>query len=204
LITHRHFMTASAAGLAFAATGRVASAQTYPSQPVRIIVGFAAGSSGDIGARLLGHWLSERLGQSFIVENRTGAGTNIATEAVVRAPADGHTLLYATSANAFNATLYEKLSLDLLPEVPTVGDFLPGYTADAWEGICAPRNTPAEIVDKLNREITAALADPRMKARLADLGATPLVNSPAGFVRLIADETEKWGKVIRGANIRVE
>jgi len=322
MITRRDFMTASIGGLALAASGLVASAQTYPSQPVRIIVGFAAGTAADIAARLIGQWLSERLGQSFVIENRTGAGTNIATEAVVRAPADGYTLLYATSANAFNATLYEKLNfhfirdiapvasfiripgvmevnpafpaktvpefiayakanpgkinmatagvgsalhiwgelfktmagidmvtvhyrgypltdliggqvhvmfdtlpgsiefikagkvralaattetrLEVLPEVPTVGDFLPGYKADAWQGIGAPRNTPAEIVDKLNREIKAALADPKLKARLADLGGTPLVNSPADFAKLIAEETEKWGKVIRGANIKVE
>jgi len=322
MITRRRFMTASAAGVALATTGLAASAQTYPSQPVRIIVGFAAGTAADVTARLLGQWLSERLGQSFVVENRTGAGTNIATEVVVRAPADGYTLLYATSANAFNAALYQKLNfnfirdivpvggliripgvmevnpafpaktvpefiayaranpgkinmatagvgsalhiwgelfktmadvdmvtvhyrgypltdliggqvqvmfdtlpgsiefirsgkvralaattktrLDVLPEVPTVGEFLPGYEADAWQGIGAPKNTPAEIVDKLNREIKAALADPKMKARLADLSATPLVNSSAEFAKLIAEETEKWGKVIRGANIKVE
>jgi tripartite-type tricarboxylate transporter receptor subunit TctC len=291
---------------------------------VRVIVGFTAGSASDIVARLMGQWLSERLGQQFLVENRPGAGTNIGTEAVVRAPADGYTLLLVNSSNAINATLYDKLSFvflrdivpvagilraplflvvhpsfpaktvpefiafakanpgkvtmaspgngssphvsgelfkmmagidmthvpyrgggqvmtdliagqvqvsfiglivaiehirsgklralavaaatrsDVLPDIPTVSDFVPGYEASAFWGVGAPKNTPAEIVDKLNKEINAGLADPKIKARLADLGGTVLPGSPAEFGKLIADETEKWGKVVKFAGIKAE
>src|SRR5262249_25938796 len=289
-------------------------------RPVRIIVGFAAGGPNDILARLMGQWLSEHLGQPFVTENRTGAATNIATEAVVRAPPDGYTILLASTTNAINAALYDKLTFnfirdiapvatisrsmfvmvvhpsipaktvpqfiayakanpgklsmasagignsghvvgelfkmmtgidmihvpyrgaapamtdllagqvqvfftptissieyikagrlralavttatrsDALPDIPTLGEFVPGYEAIAWWGVGAPKATPVEIVDKLNKEINAALADPKMKAKLADLGGIPLVGSPADFGKLIADETEKWGKVIRAAN----
>jgi tripartite-type tricarboxylate transporter receptor subunit TctC len=278
----------------------------------------------DILARLIAQWLSERLGRPFVVDNRPGAGTNIATETVARAQADGYTLLWLTSSNAINATLYEKLSFDFirdiapvasivlvpsvmavnsqfptktvpefiayakanpgkinmgaagpgssthifgelfkmmagvdlvpvqyrssapvltdlmagqvqvtfgplgasieyikdgrlralavteasrseaLPDVPTVGEFVPGYEASLWQGIGAPKNTPPEVVDRLNKEINAALADPRIKARLADLGSTPLAQSPGEFAKLIAADTEKWGKVIRAANIKAE
>ena len=291
---------------------------------MRLIVGFPAGGGADTLARLTAQWLSEKLGQPFIVENRPGAGTNIATEAVVHAAADGHTHLFVGAPNAINATLYAKLNYnfirdiapvagiargpfvllvnpslpaktfleflayakanpakvnmassgsgtpshiagelfkmmasvnmlhvpyrgdvpaitdllggqvqvyfgtlsgsieyirsgklralavttatrsEVLPDLPTVGEFVPGYEASTWLGIGAPKATPAEIVDKLNREINAGLADPKIKARLTDLGSTPLVGSPADFAKLIADETEKWGKVIRGANIKVD
>jgi tripartite-type tricarboxylate transporter receptor subunit TctC len=306
------------------AASRIARAQVYPTRPVRLIVGFAAGGGADITARLMGQSLSERLGQQFIVENRTGAGGNIGTEAVVKAPPDGYTLLLVTVANAINATLYEKLNFNFirdiapvasidrvpnvmevhpsfpaktipefvayakanpgkinmasagngssqhiagelfkmiagvnllhlpyrggapaltdliggqvqvmfdtmqssieyiragklrplavttatrsaaLPDIPTVGDYLPGYEASSFHGIGAPKKTPTEIIDKLNREINSALADPRMTARLADLGGTALVGSPADFGNLIADETEKWGKVIRAAHIKAD
>jgi tripartite-type tricarboxylate transporter receptor subunit TctC len=291
---------------------------------VRIIVGQAAGSGSDTAARLIGQWLSERLGQQFIIENRPDAAGNIATEAVVRAPPDGHTLLLVNTGNAINTTLYDKLNFnfirdiapvagifrvpqvmevnpsvpaktvsefiayakanpgkvnmasagigsvhhvagelfkfmtgvdmvhvpyrgttpaltdllagqaqvmfdvtptstphiragklralavttatraDVLPEIPIMGDFVPGYEASAWFGVGAPKSTPAEIVDKLNKEINAGLADPKIKARLADLGGTPLVGSPADFAKHIADETEKWGKVIRALNIKAD
>ena len=304
------------------AVSRVARAQTYPTNPVRLIVGFGPGGVSDILSRLMGQWLSERLGQSFVIENRPGGGTNIATEAVVRAPADGYTLLLVTSSNAINATLYEKLNFDFirdiapvagialvpsvmevnpsfpaktvpefiayakanpgkinmgavgpgssthifgelfkmmagvdmvpvhysssapaltdliggrvqvmfdplissiehikagklralavttatrsqaLPDVPTAGEFVPGYEALLWQGIGAPKNTPTEIVDKLNKEINATLADPKIKARLADIGGTVLVNSPADFAKLIANDTKKWGKVIKFADIK--
>jgi tripartite-type tricarboxylate transporter receptor subunit TctC len=303
---------------------RIARAQAYPTRPVRIIVGFAPAGAGDIVARLMGQWLSERLGQPFVVENRPGANGNIAAQAGVRAPADGYTLLMVSSANAANAALYDKLSFnflrdiapvagiirasyvmavnptvpaktvpelilyantnsgkismasvgvgsgthlagewfkmmagvnmvhvpyrgggpafndllagqvqvmfpttvgsigyiragrlralavttatrsDVLPDVPTVDEFLPGYEASAWFGVGAPKATPAEIIEKLNEEINAGLADPKIKARLADLGGTVLALSPADFGKLVADETEKWGKVIRAANIKAE
>ena len=320
----RQFLHLVAGGAALPAVSRIARAQAYPTRPVRIIVGFAAGGPNDILARLIGQWLSERLGQPFVTENRTGAATNIATEAVVRAPPDGYTLLLANSANAITATLYDKLSFnflrdiapvagilrspyvmeinlavpastvpefiayakanpgkismastgigngshlagelfkfmtginmvhvpyrgdapamtdllggqvqvyfgalttsieqirtgrlralavttamrsEVLPDVPTVGDFLPGYEASAWWGVSAPRNTPAAIIDKLNKEINAALADPKIKARFADLGGTVFPTSPTDFGKFIADETEKWAKVIRAAKIKAE
>jgi tripartite-type tricarboxylate transporter receptor subunit TctC len=303
---------------------RVAWAQAYPSRPVRLIVPAPAGGSFDITACLMGQWLSERLGQPVVIENRPGAGTNIGTEAVVRAPADGYTLLLVGTPNAINATLYDKLNFnfirditpvagiirepnvmvlnpsvpaktvpdftayakanprkinmassgigssphmagelfrimtgvdmnhvpyrgaapaltdllagqvqvmfptipssieyvragklhalavttamrsDAFPEIPTIGDFVPEYESSAWLGLGTPKNTPAEIIDKLNREINAALADPKIKARLADLGGTSLVGSPADFSKLIADETEKWGNVIRALNIKAD
>jgi tripartite-type tricarboxylate transporter receptor subunit TctC len=307
-----------------AALSRTASAQAYPTRPVRLIVPFGPAGATDITARLIGHWLSERLGQQFIIENHPGAGGNIGTEAVVRAPPDGYTLLYVTTANASNATLYDKLNfnfihdiapvaaiisfpyimvvnpsvpaktlpefityakanpgkinmaspgigstphvngelfkvmtgtnmvhvpyrsaaavmtdllsgqvqlyfgttassleyvrtgklralgvtierrLDALPEIPTVAEFVPGYEASNWYGVGAPKATPAEIIDKLNKEISAGLADANMKARLADLGGTVLAGSPADFGKLIADETEKWAKVIKFAGIKAD
>jgi tripartite-type tricarboxylate transporter receptor subunit TctC len=320
----RQFLHLAAGAAALPAVSRFARAQGYPSRPVRFIVTFAAGGSPDIIARLIGQWLSERLGQPIIVENRPGAAGNIGTEIGVRAPPDGYTLLMALSVNAINATLYENLNFnfirdsapvasiastplimevnpsvpaktvpefiayakahpgeisfasagtgtgshiagelfkmmagvdmvhvpyrsggpavtnllagqvqvlfnpplasiahiragrlralavttatrsDALPDVPTVGEFVPGYEASTWYGVGVPKKTPAEIVDKLNKEINAALADPGMKARIVDLGGDALVLSPADFGRLIADETEKWGKVIRAVNIRPE
>jgi tripartite-type tricarboxylate transporter receptor subunit TctC len=306
------------------AVSRAAWAQSYPSQPVRVIVGFAAGGPNDILARLMGQWLSERLGQPFVIENRLGADSNIATEAVVRAPPDGYALLLVGSPNAINATLYSKLSFNFisdiapvasfmrgalvmvvnplvpaktvpefiayakanpgalsygsggvggithitpelfkmmagvdmthvpyrgvapamtdllggrvqvlfanpaqsipyvstgklralattaatrsttLPDIPTVGEFVPGYEASSIFGFGAPKNTPAKVIDKLNREINAALADPKIKARLADLDGTALPGSPAEFGTLLAAETEKWGKVIRAAHIKLD
>jgi|SRR5208282_4488530 len=316
----RRFLHLAAGAAALSAVSRIARAQTYPTRPVRLIVGFPAASASDIVARLMGQWLSERLGQQFVVENRPGAATNIATEVIVRAPPDGYSLLFVTSANAINATLYDNLNfnfirniapvasivrvpyvmevnpsvpaktvaefiayakanpgelnmasngngsgphmagelftmmanvdlvhvpyrgnyypdllggqvqvlfgpvpssigyiqagklralavttatrLEVLPDVPTVGEFVPGYEASGWQGIGAPENTPAEIIDRLNGEINAALADPKMKGRLADLGGLPIPVTPADFSKFIAEETEKWGKVIRAANIK--
>jgi tripartite-type tricarboxylate transporter receptor subunit TctC len=316
------YLAAGAAALP--ALSRVAWAQAYPSRPVRIIVGFAAGASGDIYARLMGHWLSERLGQPFVIENRPGAAGNIGAEAVVRAPADGYTLLLVATPNAVNATLYDRLSFNFirdiapvatisrytfvmvvhpstpaktvpefiayakanpgkinmaspgngtaphvagelfkmmagidivhvpyrgggpalndllggqvqvyfaptvssigyiragrlralavtsatraeaLPDIPTVSEFVPSYEASGWSGFGSPKNTPTEVIDKLNREINAGLADPKIKARLVDLGGDVLALSPADFGKLIADDTEKWAKVIRAANIKAE
>jgi tripartite-type tricarboxylate transporter receptor subunit TctC len=322
-LRRRTFLHLAAGAAALPTVAGSALAQTYPSRPVHLIVGFAAGGGTDIAARLTGQWLSERLGKSFIVENRPGAGSSVAAEAVVNASPDGYTLLVAGAANAVNATLYDKLNfnftrdtvpvagilssplvmvvnpsfpattvrdfiayarahpgkmnmasagvgsathmtgelfkmmtgLDMLhvpyrgaapaiadllggqvqvifadfsaieqikagklralgvttaqraealPDVPTVGDAVPGYEASGWYGVVAPRNTPADIVDTLNREINAVLADPKLKARFADLGATPLAVSPADFGKLIAKETEKWGKVVRFAGIKPE
>ena len=315
--SRRRFLRMSAGAAALAAASRTARAQTYPARPVRLIIGYPPGGSADITARLMGQWLSERLGQQFVIESRPGAGTNIATEAVVRAAPDGYTLLLVAPANAINATLYDKLNYnfirdvapvaglirfpnvmvvnpsvpantipefiayakanpgklnmassgngstihvsgelfkmmtgvnmvhvpyrggapaltdiisgqvqvmfdnvptsiefiradklrplavttaarsDVLPDLPTVADFVPGYEASAWYGIGAPKGTSDEIIDRLNKEINAILADPKAKARLADLGATVLAGSPADFGKLVAEETEKWGKVVK-------
>jgi tripartite-type tricarboxylate transporter receptor subunit TctC len=323
-LPRRNFLHLAAGAAALPAVSRVAWGQTYPSRPVRWIVGVAPGGTLDILARLMGQRLMEQLGQQFVIENRPGGGTNIATEAVVRAPADGYTLLLVAPPNAINATLYEKLNfnfirdiapvasigrvplvmvvnpsvpaktvpefiafakanpgkismasggngttphvagelfkmmagidmvhvpyrgagpaitdllggqvqvlfagtpesiehiragrlrplavtdttrLEVLSDIPTVGEYVPGYEAISFTGVGVPKNVPAEIVDKLNREINAALADPTIKARLADLGSTPFANSPADFARFMIDETEKWGKVIRAANIKPE
>jgi len=320
----RQFLHLAGGAVAFPLLSRGARAQAYPSRPVRIVVGFAPGGGADIVARLIGQWLSERLGQAVVVENRPGAATNIAMEAVVRAPPDGYTLAMVTSTNAINATLYEKLNFNFirdvapvggisrvpnvmavnpsvpaktvpafiayakanpgkinygsagsgtpshlagelfrmmadiniqhvpyrgaapaltdllggqvqvifspmpalieyiragklhalavttairseaLPDLPTVADVLPGYEASTWYGIGAPRNTRAEIVGKLNREINAALADAKMKARLADLGGLVLSGSSADFGKLIADETEKWAKVVKASGAKAD
>jgi tripartite-type tricarboxylate transporter receptor subunit TctC len=316
-------MAATAFGVAVAPVAPT-YAETYPTRPVRVIVGFSAGGPTDITARLIAQWLSERLGRQFVVENRPGAGSNIATEAVINAPPDGYTLLLVGATNAINATLYDKLNFNLIrdiapvsgiirvplvmevhptvpvktvtefityakvnpgkinlgsggngttthvagelfklmagvdivhvpyrggapmlidllggqlqvtfdplpsaieyvrsgklralavttatrsetvPVLPTVADVLPGYEASTWYGVGAPKNAPAEIIAKLNIEINAALADPKMKARLADLGGMVLQGSAADFGKLIAEETEKWGKVIRAVNIKAE
>src|SRR5438132_13992709 len=323
-LPRRQFLHLAAGAAALPAVSRAARAQTYPTRPVRIIVGFAPGGATDLMARLIGQWLSERLGQPFVIENRPGANSNIGTEAVVNAASDGHTLLLAASPNAINASLYDKLSFNfirdvapvagihrepnvmkvnpslpvktvaefiahakanpgkinmasggngspshvsgelfkmmtgvnlvhvpyrgagpalvdllggqvqvnfstmsssieyvragklralavttparspVLPDVPTVAEFVPGYESSYWTGVGAPKNTPSEIVDKLNKEINAALADPKITARLTDLGSKPLAGSPADFGKLIAEETEKWGKVVRFAGIKAE
>jgi tripartite-type tricarboxylate transporter receptor subunit TctC len=320
----RQFLHLAAGAAALPAISRIARAQAYPTRPVRIIVGFPAGGPSDTVARLLGQWLSDRLGQPFIVENRPGAASNIAVEAVVRAPADGYTLLQVTSANAVNASLYDKLNFnfirniapvagttrsplvlevhptlpvntvtelisyakanpgkislasygtatishlagelfkvtagvnmlhvpyrgsapmlsdllagqvqasfdnivgsiqfiklgklrplaltsttrsDALPDVPSLHEFLPGFEASAWGGVGAPQNTPPEIIEKLNKEINAALADPQIKSRIGNLGSSVAPGSPAEFGKFIADETDRWAKMIKAANIKPE
>jgi tripartite-type tricarboxylate transporter receptor subunit TctC len=323
-LPRRRFLHLAAGAVALPAVARVARAQAYPTRPVRLIVGFAAGGPADISARLIGQWLSERLGQTFIIENRPGAGGNLATEMVVRARPDGYTLLEASSTNAWNTTLYRNLSfdfirdiapvaslcryagvmvvnqsvpadtvpefiayakanpgkmsmgsggagapshlygelfkkltgvdlvhvpfrgggpaviallggqvqvffgtvsgsidhiragklrplgvttgtrMDVLPHVPSVSDFVPGYEASGWECVCAPKDTPAEIIDTLNKEINAALVDATFKSRLANLGVEAFASSPAELGRFIVDYTEKWSKVIRAAGISAE
>jgi len=321
-LPRRQFLHLVAGAAALPAVARLASAQTYPTRPVRIIVGAAPSGTYDIMARLIGEWLSERLGQPFVIENRPGAGTTIGTEAVVKAPPDGYTLLLVGAAAVTSALLYDKLNFNLirdiapvaaisrephimvahpsvpattvpefiayakanpgkismasggigtvahlsgelfkmmagvdlvhvpyrglspaltdllggqvqvvsasmassieymragklralavttatrsemLPDVPTLGEFVPGYEASTWSGVGAPKATPAEIIEKINKEINAGLADHKIKARLADLGSTPLVGSATDFGKLIVDETEKWAKVIKFAGIK--
>ena len=321
-LPRRKFLHLAAGAAALPAISRVAWAQTYPTRPVHIIVGFPAGGPTDIMARLIGQRLTERLGQQFVIENRPGASGNIATEAVANAPSDGYTLLLVQPANVINTTLYDKLKLnfirdiapiasisriplvmevnpsvpaktvpefiayakanpgkvnmasggngapshvagelfkmmagvdmvhvpyrgnepalvdllggqvqvmftpipasieyiktgklralavtsavrsEVLPDIPTVGDFLPGYEASSWEGVGAPKNTPAAIIDGLNKEINVALADPKMRARFADLGGTVFAGSPADFGKFVTEETKKWAEVIRAANIK--
>jgi len=323
-LPRRNFLYLAASAAALPPASRIARAQAYPTRPVRVIVPLAPGGATDIVARLMGQWLSERLGQPFVIENRPGGGTNIGTEAVVRAPADGYTLLMVGPSNAINATLYDKLNFNFirdiapvagvisapnvmvvnpsvpaktvpefityakanpgkinmssggigtaqhvagelfkmmtgvdmvhvpyrsggpaltdllggqmqvmfpntsssveyiragklralavttatrseaLPEIPTVAEFVPGYEASGWVGIGAPKNTPVEIIEKLNREINAGLADPKIKARLADIGTTPFAGSSADFGKFIAEETEKWGKVVTFSGAKAE
>jgi tripartite-type tricarboxylate transporter receptor subunit TctC len=320
----RQFLQLAACAAVLPAVSKTAKAQVYPARPIRLIVGYTPGGSADLTSRLMGQWLSERLGQSFVIENRPGGGTNIATEAVVRAPPDGYTLLLAAPANAINATLYDKLNFnflrdvepvaglirfpnvvvvnpsvpvksipeliayakanpgklnmassgngstihmsgelfkmltginmvhvpyrggapaltdliggqvhvmfdniptcaehvksgklrglavtsttrsEVLPDLPTVADFLPGYEASAWYGIVAPKNTPAEVIDRLNKEINGVLADAAAKTRFAELGAILLPGSAADFGKLLSDETDKWGKVVKFSGARVD
>ena len=320
----RRVLHLAASAVAVATVSRTARGQAYPTRPVRIIVGFTPGGTTDIAARLIGQWLSERLGQQFVIENRPGAGSNIAAEAAINASPDGYTLLLVGAPNAINATLYEKLNFDFirdiapvggiirtalvmqvnpsvpattvpefiayananpgkvnmssagigsaphvagelfkvmtglnmvhvpyrgaspslsdliagqvqvtfesmpssigyvragtlralavttaerskaLPAIPTVGEFVPGYEASIWYGVGAPKNTPVPIIDKLNREINAGLADPKLHARISELGGVPLEGSPAEFGTLISKETEKWGKVVKASGAKPE
>ena len=322
-LRRRHFPRLATAAIAQAVLASRADAQAWPSRPVRWVVGYAPGGGNDIVARLMGQWFSDRLGQTFVIENKPGAATNIAAEFVVNAAPDGYTLLLVGQPNAINATLYETLPFNFLrdiapvagimtvpnvmvvspsfpantvaefiayakanpgkvnmasagngsaahlagelfksmtgidmvhvpyrgqapaiadllsgqvhvlfatspasmefiktgklkalavttsvraealPDLPTVADTVPGYEASAWYGLGAPQKTPAEIIDRLNKETNAGLADAKLKVRLADLGGTLIPGSPADFGRLIAEETAKWGKVIRAANIKL-
>ena len=321
-LPRRNFLHLAAGAVALPAVSRSANAQSYPTRPVHLIVPFGPAGATDITARLIGQWLSERLGQQFVIENRPGAGSNVGTEAVVRAAPDGYTLGLFGAPSAINATLYDKLNFnfvrdiapiapivrfpylmvvnpsvsaktlpefiayakanpdkinmaspgigstphvngelfkvmtgtnlvhvpyrsaaavmtDLLsgqvqlyfgttassleyvrtgklralavtierrldPDIPAVAEFVPGYEASGWFGVGAPRNTPVEIIDKLNKEIDAGVADPKMKARLVDLGGIALTGSPSDFGKLIVEETEKWGKVVKLSGAKLD
>jgi tripartite-type tricarboxylate transporter receptor subunit TctC len=321
-LSRRRVLRLAGAAVALPAVSRIANAQSYPSRPIRIVIGYTPAGSADITSRLMGQWMSERLGQTVIVENRPGAATNLATESVIRAPADGYTLLLVAPANAINATLFDKLNhnflrdiapvaginrfanvmevnpsvpvktvpefiayakanpgklsmassgagstihmsgelfkmmtgvqmthvpyrgsapaltdmisgqvhvmfdniptsiqhiragklrpiavtsttrSDLLPEIPTVAEYLPGYEASAWYGLGVPRGTPPDIIEKLNKTVNAILSDPAVKVKFAEMGATLIMNSPAQFGKYVADETEKWGKVVKFAGVK--
>ncbi len=270
-LPRRRFLHLAAGAAALPAVSRIARAQAYPTRPVRIIVPYAPAGAPDIVARMMAQWLSERLAQAFVIENRPGAGGNIGTEAAVRAAPDGYTLLYVVTANAISATLVDNLKFNFIRDItpvagiirvpnlvsvnlslpvktipqlithakanpgklnfgaPTagtvplsgelfkmmtgvnivhvpysVGDFVPGYEASSWHGVGVPKGTPAEIVDKLNNEINTGLADPKLKARMADLGGVPMPMTPAGFGTFIAEETEKWGKVVKFAGVKAD
>ena len=323
-LRRRRFLQISAAAAAFPALPHLARAETYPSRTVRIIVATSAGGTTDIVARLLGQWLTDKLGQPFVVENRTGGGNNIGTEAAARSPADGYTLFMANTVNAINTTLYKNLNYNfttdlvpvaivmrspvimqvhpsvlaktvpefiayakanpgkvnmgsggvgatghmagelfqllsgiklthvpyrgeslaltdllggqvqvvfatagssiqyikadklrplavttteriaLLPDLPTLKEYLPGYEASSWNGLTAPKNTPSEIIEKLNREINTAMADPKIKSRIVDLGGPPIIGSPADFGKIIAEDTAKWAKVIQFSGAKAE
>jgi tripartite-type tricarboxylate transporter receptor subunit TctC len=239
-LSRRQFLYLAASTIALPAASYKAWAQTYPTRPVRMIVPFGPGGGTDIVARLIGQWLTERLGQTFVIENRPGAGGNLGTEAVVRAPPDGYTLALIGAPSAINATLYDNLTFNFIrdiapvaiivrfpnlmvvnpsvpaktvpefiayakaPDLPTVAEFVPGYEATAWFGAGAPRTTPVEIVDKLNRDINACLVDPKLRARIVDLGGIAITGSPADFGRLIVEETEKWAKVVKFSGAKAE
>jgi tripartite-type tricarboxylate transporter receptor subunit TctC len=321
-LSRRRVLRLAGAAVALPAVSRIANAQSYPSRPIRIVIGYTPAGSADITSRLMGQWMSERLGQTVIVENRPGAATNLATESVIRAPADGYSLLLVAPANAINATLFDKLNhnflrdiapvaginrfanvmevnpsvpvktvpefiayakanpgklsmassgagstihmsgelfkmmtgvqmthvpyrgsapaltdmisgqvhvmfdniptsiqhiragklrpiavtsttrSDLLPEIPTVAEYLPGYEASAWYGLGVPRGTPPDIIEKLNKTVNAILSDPAVKVKFAEMGATLIMNSPAQFGKYVEDETEKWGKVVKFAGVK--
>jgi tripartite-type tricarboxylate transporter receptor subunit TctC len=200
----RQFLRLAAGASALPALPRVARAQTYPTQSVRLIVGFPAGNASDILARLIAQWLSERLGQQFVVENRPGAGGKCRHRSRRKSVAGRlHAAACVVGKCLRRDTLRQPRSA-ALPDIPTMAEFVPGYEASGWYGIGAPKNTPTDIIDRLNKEINAALVDPKMKARLADLGAVPMSMTPAEFGKFIAGETDKWAKVIRAANIKAE
>jgi tripartite-type tricarboxylate transporter receptor subunit TctC len=322
-VSRRKLLQAAAGSAALPALGSIARAQRYPARPIRLVLGYAPGAAPDIVCRLMGQWLAERLGQPFVVENRPGAGSNLGTEMVVRAPADGYTLLYTTTANATNATLYEHLNFNFirdivpiagvirvpnlvtvnpslpiasipqlievakaqpgtlnfgaanggtvqlsgelfkmmtgvnivhvpyrsqaqattdvmagrlqvsfdvmpttiayvrdgklralgvttaarspaLPDVPAVAEFVPSYEASSWHGLCAPKNTPRDIVDLIGTTVKAILDEPQNAARLAQIGGTPMPMAPAEFAEFIAAETEKWAKVIKFAGAKID
>jgi tripartite-type tricarboxylate transporter receptor subunit TctC len=222
----------AAGAAALPAVSRIAQAQPYPSRPVHWIVSFAAGGPNDIVARTVGQYLSDHLGQQFVIENRAGAAGNVGVQSALTSAPDGYTIAFVGPNYAINPGLYEKLPFDFfirdsvpvhiktgkvhalgvtalkrlaaLPDVPTIGETVPGYEVSIWYGIAAPRGTPPAIVEKLNQAVNAVLADPKLQTRLAELAGEPMPMTPAEFGKLVAEETEKWGKVIRAANIKPE
>jgi tripartite-type tricarboxylate transporter receptor subunit TctC len=200
-LPRRRFLHLAAGAAALPAVTRSAWAQTYPSRPVTLIVFVPAGGTPDIIARLVGHALSQRLGQSVVIDNRPGGGGNLALQAVARAPADGYTLLMLATPHAVNVTL-SNARLQVLPDIPPISDVVPGFAVIGWLGVGVPKGTPAEIVERLNQEVNLALADPAVRARMADLGSEPLFGSVSDFTKLIANETEKWAKVVKFAGLK--
>jgi len=241
-LPRRQFLHLAGIATALPAVSRIVWAQTYPTRPVHWIVSFTAGGPNDTVARIIGQYLSERLGQQVLIENKVGAGGNIGMAAVLSAPPDGYTIGFAAPNNAINASLYDKLPFDFvrdsapvagtmlltnvmvvhpdvpaktvaefiayakanpgkraaaIPDVPTIAETVPGYEAVVWYGIVAPKGTPPEIVETLNAAVNAVLADPKLEARLVQLGGVPMPMTPAQFGKLIADETEKWAKVVK-------
>ena len=229
-IPRRHFLQKAASAAALSASSLNAWALDYPTRAIHWVIGFPPGGGADIVARIMGAWLSERLGQQIIIENKPGAATNIATQTVINSPADGYTLLWAGISNVINATIYGTLPFDFLrdiapvsgmvvypmvfevnpskhdrfPDIPTVAETLPGYEAAAFTGVGVPIGTPEPIIARLNHEINAGLKDPAINARLAELMVTPLVVTPAEFGAYMAAETAKWAKVIKLAIIKAD
>jgi tripartite-type tricarboxylate transporter receptor subunit TctC len=204
-LPRRQFLQLVTGAVALPVLSRIAVAQSYPTRPVRIVVGFAPGGVADLYARLIAQWLGERLSQQFIVDNRTGAGGSVATASVARAAPDGYTLLLTGANDAWNTVLYDHLGFDYIREItPVAGLTRVEYETSAWVGIGAPRNTPVEIIDQLNAAINAGLSDPKIRARIIEQGASPLANSPADFSKFVVAFNDKWAQVIRGANIKAE
>jgi tripartite-type tricarboxylate transporter receptor subunit TctC len=199
-LPRRAFLRLVAGTAAFPAVTRIATAQSYPSRPLHFIVGFPSGGAADITARVVGQWMSEQLGQSVIIENKPGAATNVALQAVLAAPADGYTFGYISSSATINPSLYAKLPFD----VALLAEFVPGYEVNSFAGVTMKAGTAPDIIERLNRVINAGLADPHLAARLGELGAIPLPFTPAEFGAYMAKEEAKWAKVVRAANIRIE
>jgi tripartite-type tricarboxylate transporter receptor subunit TctC len=203
-LLRRQFLHLAAGAAALPVLPRIARAQAYPSRPVHWIVSFAAGGPNDIVARIVGQYLSDHLGQQFIIENRPGAGGNVGMQSVLSSAPDGYTIAFVgpIKVRALGVTGAKRVAA--IPDVPTIGETVPGYEVSIFYGIAVPRGTPPEIVGKLNQAVNAVLADPKLQARLAELGGEPMPMTPAEFGKLVAEETEKWAKVIRAANIKPE
>ena len=203
-LLRRQFLHLAAGAAALPVLPRIARAQAYPSRPVHWIVSFAAGGPNDIVARIVGQYLSDHLGQQFIIENRPGAGGNVGMQSVLSSAPDGYTIAFVgpIKVRALGVTGAKRVAA--IPDVPTIGETVPGYEVNVWNGIVAPKGTPPAVIATLNRTLNEVLADPRLKARFAELGGVPMPTTPAEFGKLVADDTAKWARVIRAANIKPE